>query len=181
VALPPGTYRLGPDSATLSVRTERTGAAAKAGHDLLIGVTSWQATLEVGDDRVETRISLMADAGSLRVLQGTGGMGSLGDDDKLSIQETIDEEVLRRQEISFASTHVRANGGGLSVEGDLTLAGTVHPIAFELAVGEGGALTGTAVVTQSRWGMTPYSTLFGTLKVVDEVEVMIEGTLPRVR
>ena len=32
------------------MRTERTGAAAKAGHDLLIHVIGWEATLEVGDD-----------------------------------------------------------------------------------------------------------------------------------
>jgi hypothetical protein len=40
-----------------------------------------------------------------------------------------------------------------------------------------GSLTGTAVVKQSDWGMKPYSTLFGTLKVVDEVEVAIEALL----
>jgi hypothetical protein len=28
----------------------RTGAAAKAGHNLLIQVTAWRATLEVGED-----------------------------------------------------------------------------------------------------------------------------------
>ena len=35
-------------------------------------------------------------------------------------------------------------------------------------------LTGTAVVTQSDWGMKPYSALFGTLKVADEVEVAVD-------
>ena len=38
-----GRYRLGRDNATLSVLTERAGAAAKAGHDLVIRVTSWEA------------------------------------------------------------------------------------------------------------------------------------------
>ena len=36
---PAGGIRLGPDDGTLSLRTTRTGAAAKAGHDLLIHVT----------------------------------------------------------------------------------------------------------------------------------------------
>ncbi len=36
-------------------------------------------------------------------------------------------------------------------------------------------LSGTAVVTQSDWGMKPYSALFGALKVKDEVEVVLEG------
>ena len=36
----------GPDNASLRIRTGRTGGAAKAGHDLLIEVESWQATLD---------------------------------------------------------------------------------------------------------------------------------------
>ncbi|HVI18921.1 MAG TPA: hypothetical protein VM712_11120 [Gaiellales bacterium] len=51
MAFPAGRYALGPDDGTLSVRTQRTGAAAMAGHDLLFHVTSWQAVLVVGDDR----------------------------------------------------------------------------------------------------------------------------------
>ena len=31
---------------------------------------------------------------------------------------------------------------------------------------------------QSDWGIKPYSGLFGTLKVSDEVEVVAEGSLP---
>ena len=38
MSLPAGTHTLGPENGTLSVRTGRTGAAAKAGHDLLIHV-----------------------------------------------------------------------------------------------------------------------------------------------
>jgi len=51
VALPPGTYTLGPDDGTLAVRTERTGAAAMAGHNLLLHVTAWEATLAVAKVR----------------------------------------------------------------------------------------------------------------------------------
>ena len=172
-----GTYRLGPDDGTLTVRTKRTGAAAKAGHNLVIHVTAWQATLEVGDDPAQTSIVLDADATSLRVHEGTGGMQALGDDDKAGIVETIDDEVLKRQAIAFRSTSVsRADGGTLSVEGELTLAGETRPIAFELTVA-GGRLAGSAVVKQSDWGISPYSTLFGTLKVVDEVEVDIDAAL----
>ena len=50
MSIPTGTYKLGPGNGTLSVRTGRVGAAAKAGHDLLLHVTVWQATLEVGED-----------------------------------------------------------------------------------------------------------------------------------
>jgi hypothetical protein len=33
------------------------------------------------------------------------------------------------------------------------------------------------VIKQTDWGMKPYSTLFGALKVVDEVEVSLDARL----
>jgi polyisoprenoid-binding protein YceI len=180
VSIPTGTHRLGPADGTLFVRTGRTGAAAKAGHDLLIDVTSWEATLEIGEDPAETRIELDADGASLRVREGTGGMQALDDDDKASIQATIDDEVLKRQQITFRSTSVQTAGDGrISVEGDLTLVGEACPIAFDIVVGTDGALSGSAVVKQTNWGIKPYSTLFGALKVADDVEVVFDASLPR--
>jgi polyisoprenoid-binding protein YceI len=178
--MPPGTYRLGPDDGTLWLRTGRTGAAAKAGHDLLIHVTSWAATLEIGGDPAATSIALDVDATSLRVREGTGGMKALTEDDRADIEKTIDDKILERREIGFRSTRVEAaaGGSGVRVEGDLTLAGTTRPIAFDLAAGEGRGLSATVVVTQSNWGITPYSALFGALKVADEVEVGIDVDLP---
>ena len=85
------------------MQTRRGGAAAKAGHDLDIEVTAWEATLEIGEDPESTRAELTADATSLRVRTGTGGMQALGDDDKDSIHQTIDDEVLKRQDIVFLS------------------------------------------------------------------------------
>jgi len=38
MALPMGTRRLGPDNASLQVRSYREGMAAEAGHDLIIDV-----------------------------------------------------------------------------------------------------------------------------------------------
>jgi polyisoprenoid-binding protein YceI len=175
--IPAGTHRLGPGNATLSVHTRRGGTAAKAGHDLELHVTAWEATLEAGEDPDATRIALTADASSLRVQKGTGGIQALGDDDKENIHQTIEDEVLKRQHIAFRSTRVGSTAAGLSVEGDLTLAGTTQPIAFDLAVADDGTLAATAVVTQTRWGMKPYSALWGALKVLDEVEVRLEGRL----
>jgi polyisoprenoid-binding protein YceI len=170
VSIQTGTYKLGPDNGTLSVSTRRTGAAAKAGHNLLIEVTAWEATLDVGD---ETSIELTANPGSLRVREGTGGMQALGDDDKANIEQTIDDDVLKRHDVSFRSTRVDATDGALAVQGELTLFGSTRPLAFDLAVSGDGTLSGVAVVKQTDWGMKPYSGLFGALKVVDEVEVSV--------
>lgn len=160
------------------MRTGRGGAAARAGHDLVIDVTSWEAALEVGDDPAQTSMQLSADATSLRVREGSGGVQALGDDDLSNIDETIDDEVLKRQDITFRSTRVSSASDGepIGVEGDLTIVGQSRPITFDLAA-DGGALSASAVVKQSAWGMKPYSALFGTLKVADDVEVVLEGHL----
>ena len=173
----PGTHRYGPDNASLSVQTGRGGAAAKAGHDLVMLVTSWKGSLVVGAEPEQTSVELNADASSLRVQRGTGGIQALGEDDKANIHQTIDDEVLKRENIVFRSTEVQSeeDGSRMRVTGDLTLAGTTRPIAFDLALGADGALSATVVVTQTDWGMKPYSTMFGALKVLDDVDVVLEG------
>jgi polyisoprenoid-binding protein YceI len=173
MAIPVGTHTLGPESGTMSVRTRRTGAAAMAGHNLLFRVTSWNASLVVGEDPAGTSLELEVDGASLKVLEGTGGVQSLGGDDKAEIEKTIDEDVLKRQEITFRSTSIEPRGAGLHVQGNLTLLGQTRPLAFDVTADGDGALSAVAVVKQTDWGMKPYSTLYGALKVVDEVEVSL--------
>jgi polyisoprenoid-binding protein YceI len=179
VGIQVGEYRLGPADGTLSVRTQRTGAAAKAGHNLLFHVTAWEATLQVAEDIADTRLEVSVDGSSLRVIEGTGGMQSLGDDDKANIEQTLDDEVLKRQTVTFRSTGVQPGAnGGFKVQGDLTLSGATRPLAFDVVATRDGKLSAVAVVKQTDWGMKPYSALFGALKVVDEVEVAIDAALP---
>jgi hypothetical protein len=171
------TYRLGPDDGTLAVRTKRGGAAAMAGHNLLFHVTSWEATIELGGD---TSVALEADGASLKVIEGSGGMQALQDEDKENIEQTIDDEVLERQVITFRSTGVQpsSDAAGLKIDGELTLNGATRRLAFDLALTADGGVSATTVVKQSEWGMKPYTGLFGALKVIDEVEVALEATLP---
>ena len=63
----------GPENATLTVRTKRTGAASKAGHDLLIEVTSWSATLDPDANPAltpDSRLALAPGAGGDRWYPG---------------------------------------------------------------------------------------------------------------
>jgi hypothetical protein len=163
-----GVRRLGPDNATLSVHTKRGGAAAKAAHDLELRVTRWEATLDLDTGTAE----LDADGGSLRVEKGTGGMMELGEEDKDNIHKTIDQEVLEKRNITFRSASVTGENGRYRIDGELTLAGSTQPLSFDLVV-NGDALAARATVTQTRWGMKPFSALFGTLKVLDDVEVQL--------
>jgi len=176
MSLSAGTYRLGPDNASLVVKTYHEGVAAKAGHDLIIDVTQWGAMLEVGS---RSSLELDADARSLHVRAGVGGLKSLGDKDLDQIRKNIDEKVLGGAPIYFRSSAVEAvDADRLSVRGALKMHGQTHPASFELSVSADGRLNGTAQLTQSEWGIKPYRGLMGALRVRDSLEVVFEGRLP---
>ena len=163
--------KLGPDCGTLTVLTGKGGAAAKAGHNLVIEVTRWSATFE------DSSMALTADARSLRVIEGSGGMSALGEEEKAGIAETVDEEILKGTPITFRSSSVDTRGSRIEVRGELELMRFRHPIEFALNLSD-GRLTGSAMVKQTDWRMKPFSALFGTLKVADIVEVRIDAQVP---
>lgn len=175
-----GTHELGPGTASLVVKTYREGLAAKAGHDLIIDVRQWEATLQVGEDLSQSSFQLHADARSLYPREGLRGIKPLTDKDREEIRKNIDEKVLGGEPISFRSSAVEADAGGgrLSVRGDLTIHGQTRPASFELSVDADGHVTGTAPLEQSQWGIKPYRGLMGALKVRDSIEVVFDGTLP---
>jgi polyisoprenoid-binding protein YceI len=160
--------RLGPDNATLQVLTYREGVAAKVGHDLVIEVTRWEATVEPDS------VVLEADPRSLEVREGRRGVKPLTDRDRDEIRRNIDDKVLRGQPVAFRSRSVVREGDGLTVEGDLSIGATTRPLTARLDVA-GDRVTGTIPLTQSAWGIKPYRGLMGALKVRDEVEVAIDA------
>ncbi len=179
MSIAPGKLRLGPENGELLVHTGREGGARKAGHDLEIEATSWNATLDIAEDLTQSSGALSVDGGSLRVREGHGGISKLDDSDKQGITRTIDEEILEGGAIEFRSTSVEPGAGSdqLRVRGELELNGIAKPVEFSLLVRD-NHLTGEATLTQSGWGIKPYSTLFGALKVADEVKVTIDAQLP---
>ena len=135
---------------------------------------------EIGDDPAQSSLTLTADARSLQVRDGTGGIQALGEDDKAGITKTIDEDVLKGGSIQFRSSSVTPspNGGPITVSGELELLGRSAPLSFELQADDGGHISGSATLKQSDHGIKPYSALFGTLKVLDEVVIAVDGVLP---
>jgi polyisoprenoid-binding protein YceI len=176
MALASGIHRLGPDNASLQVKTYREGMAAKVGHDLVIDVTRWDATVDLTAGTVE----LNADPRSLEVREGVRGLKPLTDKDRSEIHRNIDEKVLRGQPIVFRSTAARLSeaDGQLVVEGQLTMAGTTRPVTLQLDVGADGRVGGTIPLTQSDWGIKPYRGLMGALKVRDSLEIVLDACLP---
>jgi hypothetical protein len=177
VAIATGSHRLGPNGATLEVRTYREGMAARVGHDLVLAVTRWEATVGVAGDGT---VALKADPDSLEVREGRGGIKPLSDGERGEILKNIEDKVLRGQPIAFRSRAVRFDEGvgRLTVEGDLTIAASTRPLRAHLDVGADGRVSGIVRLLQSDWGIKPYRGLMGALKVRDEVEVAIDARLP---
>ena len=179
MAIPAGTYRFGPENATLSLNTGRIGKVARAGHDLLIHVTVWEATLAVADDPAGSRIEVTADGASMQVIDGTGRhegarrrrQGEHRPDDRRGGAHEAG--------VTFRSTRVEPAGEGLHAVGDLTLLGHTRPLAFDVSLAGDGTVSAVAVVKQTDFGMKPYSALFGALKVADEVRVSLSAKLPQ--
>jgi polyisoprenoid-binding protein YceI len=169
-------HRFGPDNASLRVHTFREGMAARVGHDLILEVTRWEATVEAADDPAAWRVELDADPRSLEVREGLRGVKPLTDRDRVEIRKNIDAKILGGDPIRFRSSDVRRDedGSALTVAGELTMAGQTHPATVRLTIDD-GALEATIPLTQSAWGIKPYRGLMGALKVRDDVEVAIES------
>jgi polyisoprenoid-binding protein YceI len=101
-------------------------------------------------------------------------MMELGDEDKENIHKTIDDEVLEKRNITFRSTSVEGDRAHYRVDGELTLGAKTQPLSFDVVV-DNGAVSARATVSQTHWGIKPFSALFGTLKVLDEVEVQLQS------
>jgi polyisoprenoid-binding protein YceI len=174
MALAQGKHTVGPGDGTLEVKTYREGMASKAGHDLVIAVTRWQATVELDAGRLEFE----ADPRSLEVRHGLGGVKPLSDKDRIEIRKTIDAKVLGAETIVFRSTDLRADAGSLLATGDLTVNGATRRVTATLTAEPDGRIHGTVPVTQTDHGITPYRGLMGALKVRDAVEIEVDVRLP---
>jgi hypothetical protein len=165
-----GTHTIGPSNGSLTVKTGKEGAAAKMGHDLVIGVNSWEATVEGGDN---PSITLSADPGSLEVVEGSGGAKALSDKDKGDIKKSIVGKVLGSSQITFQSSSV----DDASAKGDLSIAGKSSSVSVPLQVG-GGKISGSLTLSQKDFGIKQFSAMMGALKVKDQVTVTFEGQVP---
>jgi hypothetical protein len=155
-----GTHKIGPSNGSLKIKTGREGAAAKAGHDLVLEATTWDGTVEIGDN---ASVTLNVDPNGIEVESGTGGAKPLGDKDKRDIKKSMTEKVLGSSQITFKSSEVDASNGSMNVP---------------LQVGDDGTVRGSIKLSQSQFGIKQFKALMGALKVSDQVEIQIEAKLP---
>jgi polyisoprenoid-binding protein YceI len=175
-----GTYRLGPDSGRVVIKTTRVGLAARVGHDLTLDVTRWSADVTVpGDDLSAATVGAELDLGSLVVREGTGGARPLTDSDRRDIESTM-RKILgagAQATAAFRSTRVIPAAAGGAIEGTLTLNGRSQPVRLQLTAPAQGRYRGTVTIVQSAFGIKPYAGFFGALKLRDEVVAEFEVDL----
>jgi polyisoprenoid-binding protein YceI len=176
-----GRHRLGPDNGRLVVRTYRTGLAAQAGHDLILEFTRWSGELDRGDDPSAGHLEVRIDMGSLTVREGTGGVKPLTDRDRREIAVTARKTLGtdRNPEATFAADKFQPDStGGGAIDGTLTLNGQSRPFRLQVSKAGDDTYRATGSVTQSGFGIKPYSGMFGALKLRDQVDVEAEVTVP---
>ena len=170
-----GTHSIGPSNGSVTIKTGREGAAAKAGHDLVLEATSWDGTIEVGDN---ASVKLTVDPSSIEVQSGSGGAKPLSDKDKGDIKKSMRDKILGGSQITFESSDVKAENGSMNVSGNLSVAGSSNSISVPLTVGADGTVSGSVRISQSQYGIKQFKALMGALKVSDTVEVQLEAKLP---
>ena len=180
MGVPDGTYSVGPHAGWLLIRTARTGLGARAGHDLTLEVTRWRGSIALDTaSPASSAVAVEAEVASIEVRAGTGGVKPLTGADRAEIRQTMSGKILqagRYPTINFQSTLVGGSPEAFWIEGDLTITGTTQPVTVHGSLA-GGRARGSATVTQSSWGIKPYSAFFGALRLRDEVEVEFDVAL----
>lgn len=184
-----GTFTIGNEQGSLSLRTGREGIGARAGHDLTIGVTRWRAVVQ--RDPGGTTIEAEIDPASLEVREGTGGVKPLSDKDRADIERDLERKVLEverypritftaNSQLGWAESDADATSSRGVLEGDLELHGRREPLQLDVVLQRiDGSLRVSArtSIRQTRWGITPYRGFMGALKVADPVEANLDVTV----
>jgi polyisoprenoid-binding protein YceI len=159
----------------LLIRTGVAGPAAAVGHRLTIAIRVWRVTTHWKSDQ-PVCAELSVDVGSLAVLRGEGGVTPLSGPEKIVVRRNAlsSLDAKKHPRIMFSANTIEKTGGGYRLSGELTISGTTRPQVVEVYTDDQGdhwRLSSESVITQSDFGVKPYSQLLGAVKVTDDVTV----------
>lgn len=125
-------------------------------------------------DEAAQRVELTVAAKDLKVLDP-----SMPADRRATVQgNTVGPLVLDADKyptIAFRSTKIEpGKTNTLMVTGDLTLHGQTHAIVLSVVKASADHFTGSVMVRQSAFGITPIRIVGGTVKVKDDVKVVFD-------
>jgi polyisoprenoid-binding protein YceI len=173
------TYTVVPSESSFWVFAAKTGFFSMLAHDHEIGVKSFSGRVVIpGAGAAGGSLEMEIDATSLAVLDKKPS-----EEDKKKIFNSMHNEVLesaKHRKITFKSvsvSDVKQTGNdaySFVVNGDLTLRGVTKRIAVPVTATitpQQLRATGKYTLKQTDFGITPYSTAGGTIKVKNEVVV----------
>jgi hypothetical protein len=167
---------LGPQHGNLTLHTGRSGAAAKVGHDLTLGIQRWSIEVDPA-----ARLTMSADLDSLTVIKGDGGLKPLSDKDKVTILGHAKDTLKATSHPAVLVTIDGPTDASGTADAAVTIAGQTRsvPVSIEISDSDPARITVTAALLQTAFGIKPYSGLLGALKVADEVTIRLDVSVPR--
>jgi len=176
-------YTIDPARSEFAVQLFKTGVGSALAHDHVVRATTFTGQVRIdlaaptsGSISVEVQTnSLIVDEVAAR--QKYGLASQLSEKDRQQIQETMRSpsqlDVVHHPVMKFSSTKIEPQQAGrYTVTGNLTIRGVTQVVTFSAQVERHENalhITGAFRFTQSSFGYTPYSALFGAVRNQDEV------------
>jgi polyisoprenoid-binding protein YceI len=178
-----GTVSFEGSDGELLIRTGVTGPAAAVGHRLTIAMRRWQATMRWNSDE-PVAAELTVDVGSLDVVRGEGGVTPLSGPEKAVVRRNALGSLNARKfpRIVYSANAIEKTREGYRLSGNLTIHGRTRPQVVDVRTddeGDSWRFSSKTVITQSDFGVKPYSQLLGAVKVADDVTVAFTASVPK--
>ena len=184
----PVEYSLVPQQSLIYVQVFKDPNTMGAGlsHDHVVKATGWRGSVTWDADDVSAcKVSLVVPVSGL-VIDETSMRKQVGYDSTLSDSQRGDvkskmlgEDQLnadRYSQISFDSTGCTQSGDTVSVAGTMTMRGKQSKVVAKMKItadGESFKANGTMQTKGTRFGMDPFSAMFGQLKNQDDLHFTI--------
>jgi polyisoprenoid-binding protein YceI len=184
---PPAIYRFDPQTSRIEARVfedPRTNGSGRS-HDHVVVATQWAGRIAwdkdgvCGGEAVFDLAGFQIDQPADRKLAGMDGQLSATDmaivRTHMLAREQLDVHQFPEVRYEILGCSAR-EGGGWTLQGDLTLHGVKQPVALALTgsvTDEKLSLDGRGSILQTRFGIEPYFALFGQRRNQDRVELVI--------
>ncbi|MDD5774200.1 MAG: YceI family protein [bacterium] len=185
-----GLHEFGPGNMTLSIYTYKSGILSTLGYDLFIKATDFKMSMEIkGENAKENKIGLEVNADSLKVaslmMTESTDNNILTEGHKNEIDSNIKGSnvlnVKKYPKITFISKKIFEEADCFKVTGDLTIRDKTKEIEMVLKKDiekPDTKFSGSFDLYQTKFGIRPYSAMFGTLCVKDKIEIKWEFGTP---
>ena len=174
-----GTYEITQAQGDLLLYTTVEGPAASMGHDLILRPTSWRGTVVVGETASQCQVQVTVDMSTLVVCGSKGGIKRVGEGDLKIINANI-RKVLAVETyptLTFESTEITGDWEKATLSGQLNLCGRSENQSFEITANPDQSISLDGTITQTRYGVKPFSTMIGAMRLGDDVTVKVSLTL----